>query len=56
MESDNHIRGNSEIISKTINYISEEQNCAYKIVEVVSNSIQCNVTENWHSFISPDHN
>jgi len=56
MESENHIRGNGEIISKIINYTWEAQNLAYRIVEVFCSSIQYNVTENWHSFISPNHN
>jgi hypothetical protein len=32
------------------------QNCAYSTVKGILNSNQCNIAENWYSFISPNQN
>jgi hypothetical protein len=45
------MKGNGEIIGKIANCVLQAQNCAYRLVGVMLNNMQCNIAENSQSSI-----
>jgi len=45
------MKGNGEIIRKIANCVLQAQNCAYRLVGVMLNNIQCNIAEYLQSSI-----
>jgi uncharacterized protein YbjQ (UPF0145 family) len=46
------MKGNGEIVIKIAYSVLQAQNCAYRVVGVMLNNIQCNMAENFHSLMS----
>lgn len=51
-ESAECMNGNGEFIRKIANSVLYARNCAYRLLEVILNNIQCNIGGNLHFSIS----